>query len=459
MKSLRIAAALAVAMLAASSVLAATITPETSPPKSGGAGSERRVLARGFNIATVVSSNILSSSITPGLGASRFEVETSLTTGQKLYYTVSNGSTTNTVCLNGGTALTADVGTTLSFAVYPGYSYNFQAGGGTTLAVFVVTELSGSCASRGTGGGSGSGSVSWPLTATGDLLMDSNDITGATSITGPTTLTLQAAAGNNSVLIKPTGTGTAVFYKGITFDEDVAPGTGIDLGGTNVVGARNITGVAGGSLNFVAAASGDVTIYANDESGGYATFSSDGSVALTAQGSNKSITLTPSGTGVVAVTGAITATAGLVQTRAYACVLRIGADQTIANGADRTVDLSDATADFDAGSMLTVASDRITIPAALNGKAVLVTVGHCWQLDNGGTYRYAYAEHFNVSDVSQGRVQTTSPVVNNAEGSASRWVKVSTGDYFVMKVRTGGTGDDILYGTTAPGRTYFSVVH
>jgi hypothetical protein len=424
---------------------AATITPESTPTGVQGTG-YRKVLAKGSGVATVVSSNILSADVTPTPLAGKFEVEVAVLTGCTLYYTVDNGPTTYTIALNGGTALTAGVAYNFAFVVNPSYTYNFQVSNGTTLATFVLSETSGASVSRagpaGVGGGSGSGSVSWPLTATGDLDMGSNDITNTTSITGPTNITVQAAAGNNSVLIKPTGSGTATFYKGITFDEDVT-------------GAALATSDASQTVVL----NNNLTLSPDTISGTDLQIDSSGGLTLTASTGNSGITLTPSGTGVVAVTGAITATAGLVQTRAYACVLRIGADQTIANGADRTVDLSDATADFDAGSMLTVASDRITIPAALNGKAVLVTVGHCWQLDNGGTYRYAYAEHFNVSDVSQGRVQTTSPVVNNAEGSASRWVKVSTGDYFVMKVRTGGTGNDILYGTTAPGRTYFSVVH
>lgn len=164
--------------------LAAAIDPITSNPipASGdptGPSGGRRLRARGVGVAMIGSSDVLSSRVTPGLGASRFEVECAMTTAQTLYYTVYDGSTTKTVALNGGTALTANASTTLSFSVNPTYTYNFQTSGGTTLNLFILTELSGSCARAPSGSGGGGGSVTWPLTATGILDMASYNIEGA----------------------------------------------------------------------------------------------------------------------------------------------------------------------------------------------------------------------------------------------------------------------------------------
>lgn len=239
------------ALLISTIALGATITPESTPTGQPGVG-YRKLVAKGHSVAVTQSSSILSSALTPGALASKYEVEVTVTTGTTLYYTKSDGSTTVLGALNGGTALTAGVAYNLTFTCSPSYTYNFQTTSGTTLSTFIVNELSAGCAKAGSSSSIGGGSVSWPLRASGQLEMNANSIVDAGDVSSPNNVSLNLWSDGG---------------------EDGDAYAAIQLGGT-------------------------------------------GAISLTAGGANRSITLTPSGTGVVAVTGAITAT-GTVSGKNY----------------------------------------------------------------------------------------------------------------------------------------------
>src|SRR5262245_30542283 len=85
--------------------------------------------------------NILSTSISPSY-VSAFRIDVSLASGSIFYYTVTSGSTTKTVALNTGTALTAQAGYTFTIACHPDNSYNFQVGTNVAIDKLQVDEVS-----------------------------------------------------------------------------------------------------------------------------------------------------------------------------------------------------------------------------------------------------------------------------------------------------------------------------
>lgn len=202
----------------------AQITPLTDPPTASGVG-YRKVLARGVGVAAIGSSNILSAAVTPGAQASKLEVEVAVASATSLYYTVSDGTTTSIVALNGGTALTAGVGYNFAIVVNPSYTYNFRLSSSATLSTFVLSETSGaSSASRtgpagGSSGGGGSsdpalgGSLGGTASAATVLALDGSP-TG--TVNGPTSadLVLQGATGHDATLKGGSGGGNITAQSG-----------------------------------------------------------------------------------------------------------------------------------------------------------------------------------------------------------------------------------------------------
>lgn len=103
------------------------------------------VIVRASEYAESVASatGILGSQFMVSDGAPVLRVTVALSSAVVFQMTMNDGATTVTVDLNGGTALTADALYTFTFGARPGYNYNFQTVGATTVRLLFVEEVSG----------------------------------------------------------------------------------------------------------------------------------------------------------------------------------------------------------------------------------------------------------------------------------------------------------------------------
>lgn len=294
-------------------VVAAAIDPLTNGPSSGdpqGPAGGRKVLYRAVGVSSINAGvDILSARITPALGASRIEVEISAATSRVFNYTVYDGVTTKTVALNGGTALTAGASTTLSWSVAGkstgsvALTYNLQwSGGASAIDLIVVTECSGSSAKAPSGSGGGS-SIPTPVSV-------ANGGTGLSTWTAANRLIYSTAAG--AVTTLAAGADTFVLTSAAGVPTWAAPGAASLNGFTNPVAGKLVVsaGAAGphfqgpsdDDLQIVGGANQGVSIFGDAGGGGSIQINTTGAISLTASGSNKSITFTPTGTGEVFAT-------------------------------------------------------------------------------------------------------------------------------------------------------------
>lgn len=101
-----------------------------------------------FNTAKTQNTNVFSTSLAPTTSSFRdsaaFRVTICLvSTNSVVNVQISDGQNTVTPDLNSGTALTAGVLYTFSFAVPEGYTLNFQVETSTTIGLLLVEEVTG----------------------------------------------------------------------------------------------------------------------------------------------------------------------------------------------------------------------------------------------------------------------------------------------------------------------------
>ena len=87
------------------------------------------------------SSDALAANISPLQGAATFRVTVSIQSGTTFGVFLTAGGFTRYMPLNAGTAFVADALYSFVFGVRPGYSYNFRAGGATTINYLLVEEV------------------------------------------------------------------------------------------------------------------------------------------------------------------------------------------------------------------------------------------------------------------------------------------------------------------------------
>ena len=94
-----------------------------------------------FNTANGGSADIFTNDLVPQGPNSVLTIAVCLSAGVKFNVMIDDGTTTKTVVLNDDVNLTANAGKTFTWDAYPGYTYNFQPSGATTVIWCSVRDV------------------------------------------------------------------------------------------------------------------------------------------------------------------------------------------------------------------------------------------------------------------------------------------------------------------------------
>jgi hypothetical protein len=238
--------------------------------------------------------------------------------------TVSTSATTGALVVAGGFGLAGDQ--------YLGGSLNFSGAGVLTSGGSLALSAGGTNQNITlTPSGTGSVTLAGPVSVAGNQTVSGSlTLSGGASIAGNTgALTLAAAGTHQNITLTPSGTGSIVMTGPVTFSGNqtfagaltlsgggalagTAGSVDITAGGTN----RNVTLTPSGTGGVAVA--GPLSVTGNQTlagvlalAGGGTLGGASGALTLGAAGTNQNVTLAPSGTGTVAITGPVTATGAL----------------------------------------------------------------------------------------------------------------------------------------------------